>query len=381
MIFCKMFLISTFYRLIMKKSVLFCLFIWFCADLQAQNLVLNPSFEELKTNWSDCFFSHGAQFEKHIKFWISSNNASPDLYNFEMQPSFCPWFGQSARTGKVAAGIYTFAPQSDILKGQSEWREYIEGQLTRPLTIGKTYYIEFWVLQRPDSITKKFISDKKTPSIGSNNLGIYFSKDLIRRDDKSLLQLTPNFNETEVVTTPNGAWRKVSGTFVASTSAKFFLIGNFFPQDKTEISKQVDRKKHEAYYLIDDVVVQDVNAIQPPASKKLNNYTFKTLVFDFDKDLIRPESYAELDQIFEEITADDQLKLLVEGHTDDVGDDAYNLILSTARAKAVCVYLNNKGIEKKRLSFKGFGETEPIAPNDSALNRQQNRRVVLKVVH
>ena len=64
MIFCKMFLISTFYRLIMKKRVLFCLFIWFCADLEAQNLVLNPSFEELKTNWSDCFFSHGAQFEK-----------------------------------------------------------------------------------------------------------------------------------------------------------------------------------------------------------------------------------------------------------------------------------------------------------------------------
>ena len=355
------------------------LFLWVNTNLCAQNLVLNPSFEELKMNWGDCFFLRGAQFEKHIKFWISSNNASPDLYDFQTQSSLCPWFGQSAHTGKVAAGIYTFAPQSDVLKGQSEWREYIEGQLSRPLTIGKTYYVEFWVLQRPDSITKKFISNKKIPSIGSNNLGIYFSKEQIRRDDKSLLELTPNFNEVEVITTPNGAWRKISGTFVANTSAKYFLIGNFFSQDKTEISKEVNRQQHEAYYLIDDVVVQDANT--PPPSKKLNNYTFKTLVFNFDKDLIRPESYVELNQIFETIAQDDQSQLMVEGHTDDLGDDAYNLTLSTARAKAVCVYLNNKGIDKKRLSFKGFGETQPLVPNDSALNRQQNRRVVLKIIH
>jgi outer membrane protein OmpA-like peptidoglycan-associated protein len=68
----------------------------------------------------------------------------------------------------------------------------------------------------------------------------------------------------------------------------------------------------------------------------------------------------------------------VRGHTDDRGDDAANLKLSAARAKAVADYLVSKGVDAGRISSIGLGETEHIAPNDSEAGRIQNRRVTLK---
>jgi hypothetical protein len=72
------------------------------------------------------------------------------------------------------------------------------------------------------------------------------------------------------------------------------------------------------------------------------------------------------------------LKLSVEGHTDSQGDESYNLGLSDRRAASVLSYLIQEfGIDGARLSSRGLGETQPVAPNDTAEGRQQNRRVEL----
>jgi len=68
---------------------------------------------------------------------------------------------------------------------------------------------------------------------------------------------------------------------------------------------------------------------------------------------------------------------LVEGHTDSVGSDAYNMKLSDRRAKSVFDYLTSRGVDPSRLSSVGKGETMPIADNSTAEGRQQNRRVML----
>ena len=68
------------------------------------------------------------------------------------------------------------------------------------------------------------------------------------------------------------------------------------------------------------------------------------------------------------------IRVAINGHTDDVGDDAENLALSDNRAKAVKQYLSSQGISKKRLSAKGYGEAEPKVENTSPANRAQNRR-------
>ena len=68
------------------------------------------------------------------------------------------------------------------------------------------------------------------------------------------------------------------------------------------------------------------------------------------------------------------MKFAVYGHTDNVGDDNANMALSTDRAYSVYDYLMSKGITKEQMSFKGFGETKPLASNDTEAGRAKNRR-------
>ena len=74
------------------------------------------------------------------------------------------------------------------------------------------------------------------------------------------------------------------------------------------------------------------------------------------------------------------VKIQIAGHTDNIGTAADNLKLSENRAKAVTAYLANKGIDIKRLSFKGYGATQPVADNKAEEGRAMNRRTELKIV-
>ncbi|MFN3445448.1 MAG: OmpA family protein, partial [Bacteroidia bacterium] len=76
---------------------------------------------------------------------------------------------------------------------------------------------------------------------------------------------------------------------------------------------------------------------------------------------------------------DPSYKLIIEGHTDDVGNDDQNLVLSQARAEAVAQYLQSKGISPMRLTAKGFGESMPVMPNTTNAGKYKNRRVELRV--
>jgi outer membrane protein OmpA-like peptidoglycan-associated protein len=75
------------------------------------------------------------------------------------------------------------------------------------------------------------------------------------------------------------------------------------------------------------------------------------------------------------------LKIQINGHTDNVGKPSDNLKLSNNRANAVIQYLIGKGIDAKRLSSKGWGETQPLADNSNENGRAQNRRTEMKVVN
>jgi outer membrane protein OmpA-like peptidoglycan-associated protein len=70
----------------------------------------------------------------------------------------------------------------------------------------------------------------------------------------------------------------------------------------------------------------------------------------------------------------------IAGHTDNVGKPEDNMVLSTNRAKAIVDYLVSKGVDSKRLSYKGYGATRPIADNNTAEGRAQNRRTTATVV-
>jgi len=102
------------------------------------------------------------------------------------------------------------------------------------------------------------------------------------------------------------------------------------------------------------------------------------ILFDTGSDRIRPESTPTLKEIGAVLKEHPDLRILIEGHTDSVGDDAANLELSSKRAAAVKSFIvSTYGIDPGRLETRGLGETKPAASNDTAEGRQQNRRVEL----
>jgi outer membrane protein OmpA-like peptidoglycan-associated protein/tetratricopeptide (TPR) repeat protein len=106
----------------------------------------------------------------------------------------------------------------------------------------------------------------------------------------------------------------------------------------------------------------------------------KNVFFDTKKTDLKPASITELDNVVKLMNENPNMKILISGFTDNVGKPADNLKLSTGRAVAVVNYLVAKGLKKERLSFKGFGETKPIATNDTEGGRALNRRTELSVV-
>ena len=99
------------------------------------------------------------------------------------------------------------------------------------------------------------------------------------------------------------------------------------------------------------------------------------VLFDFNKSTLQPSSDAALQPAANMMAADKTLKLEVQGHTDNVGNDAYNQTLSEARAKAVVTWLTQHGVAADRLTAKGYGKTKPVADNGSDEGRAKNRRV------
>jgi len=115
----------------------------------------------------------------------------------------------------------------------------------------------------------------------------------------------------------------------------------------------------------------------PSANKPV---TLRNVFFESGSAQLKPESKTELERLKQLLNDHKTLNIQINGHTDNVGPDAENLRLSEQRAKAVYEYLVQNGIATARLRFKGFGETQPVASNDTPEGRQQNRRTEFEVV-
>jgi len=107
----------------------------------------------------------------------------------------------------------------------------------------------------------------------------------------------------------------------------------------------------------------------------LNNILFET-----GKSVLTAASYAELDRLLGIMNENALMKIEISGHTDNTGSEPINSKLSEARAKAVVDYLVQKGIDRTRMNFRGYGSSQPIADNTSAAGRTKNRRVEFKIL-
>ncbi len=112
------------------------------------------------------------------------------------------------------------------------------------------------------------------------------------------------------------------------------------------------------------------------AEIRMNN-----VFFDFDKPSLRRESTLELDRWVKMLKENPSVSLEIDGHTDNVGTEAYNLGLSERRVKSVAMYIEGQGVAARRLVARGFGEKKPVATNKTAEGRQENRRVDVRIIY
>lgn len=104
------------------------------------------------------------------------------------------------------------------------------------------------------------------------------------------------------------------------------------------------------------------------------------LFFDTKEYALKPNSRTELNRLIKFMSQYPDVQVEISGHTDDVGTDDDNLVLSKNRAKSVYDYLTQHGVKAERLRFRGYGESKPLAANDSEEHRQQNRRIELRIL-
>ncbi len=140
-------------------------------------------------------------------------------------------------------------------------------------------------------------------------------------------------------------------------------------------SENVNMPKENTYSSVEKNVT-----LQPVANG--SKMVLNNLFFDSNKSKVRKDSYVELDKIVKFLKDKPEIKVEVAGYTDNKGNDDANLKLSEARSKAVVEYLTKKkfGIDKTRITNKGYGKADPIADNETEVGRQMNRRVELKIL-
>lgn len=115
--------------------------------------------------------------------------------------------------------------------------------------------------------------------------------------------------------------------------------------------------------------------VQRNATVVLNN-----IFFDVNQFELRPESISELNEVIKFMMANEKLRVEISGHTDNTGTESFNQQLSEKRAQSVANYLISNKIQASRIQIRGYGSKRPILPNETAENRQQNRRIEFKIL-
>ncbi len=158
-------------------------------------------------------------------------------------------------------------------------------------------------------------------------------------------------------------------------------LGNYFitlPEGK-DYTFTVNRKGYlfysSAYALSgavpDSTYVKNI-ALEP--IKLASSFVFTQVLFENNSYALLPASLPELNKLVQILEENPSMQIQISGYTDNIGKASDNLILSTNRAKSIVNYLSGKGIAADRLSYKGFGSDNPIATNETAAGRAQNRR-------
>jgi len=339
-------------------SFLFLYFV-FVKTILAQNLVLNPSFEETTDK-----FNNNTDF-LGVKDWREPTRGGSVYLNEKgcKDDLKCRGFNK-ARSGNSCAGILLFAKQVRVIGGWS----YIQGKLEKPLEEGNIYKVEFYLLQADSS------------PIAVNQIGVLFSKGTRKFNHTARYPGRPQVrNMTNKYFSSTSKWMHFSQKFIASGGEKFITIGNFSTIEKTPymVTDENFWKRNgilrpnllsasytlEAFYFIDDVSVSNTDLIK-------GDSRLASIYFDKNNWNISQQGLEKLKNI-NTLKLDNakNFKIRVEGFTDKEGNDNDNESLSDRRAKAVANKLIEIGMPPSRIHVVAYGETKAKTQNDKTDRR------------
>lgn len=364
----------------MRLSIFVC-FYFSSIAVFCQNLVPNGSFEEYDACPGD--YSQDPK-EFRVKHWFSASAGTPDYFNScSNGEADVPhnWAGVSdPYEGAGYAGIYMW------MANGTNYREYLQVELSDSLMKDTLYHLEFHY--KLSSYSKYSI----------DRIGLLLSDSLIRLSRDRVFSIAPTLSviRDSALTLETGLWEEAKILYKASGGEKFLVIGNFFDDRSTKYYKIQFRPTPQpmvaqnSYYYVDAVRViskyardqqmlaQIVPDFDLEETRPNTNYVLKNINFQFDSYRLLPPSFTELDKVADYLLRHPRFRVQLFGHTDDQGNDRYNLRLSAARAKNVAEYLASVGVNMNRIEYFGYGETKPLKEGKSEEARATNRRVEIR---
>lgn len=360
-----------------------------------QNMVKNPSFEQYNKVPSD-LGNIGT-----IDYCSSPTDATPDYFHKRAAGKNVDIplnkMGRTyPRSGYAYAGIYTYA--SRYLK--RNFREYLQLELKQPLLTGNTYCVKAFV----------FLSQSSNRSIGA--FGMIASKILTDQGHEMNISNKEAMYMYQESRYPldDRKWTEISCQYKAKGGERYLMIGNFDDDRKTIVSGAIENdtfiNPHVdfAYYFVDDVCVTNANknygcdcgpfdlartrgeeriVVDMKVQQKEYNLgqvvVMNELKFEKGKSTMINGSHISIYDLVGTLRTHPNYNIEISGHTDDRGNPQTNQDLSKKRAKAVYSFLLSSGIKSERLSFRGYGQSRPIALNKTPEGRQKNDRIQFRI--
>ncbi|HXU28581.1 MAG TPA: OmpA family protein [Bacteroidia bacterium] len=336
----------------------------FMAIAQSNNLASNGSFEAITKKPSA-----PGLICKAIGM-SSANKTTVDLFskdahdNMVKAPSTYMGY-QEPSTGSNYAGIVAFYGDEGILNyepGYDRYTEYLQVELTQPLTAGQTYNVGLKVALAAKS------------AYALSGLGIVMTNSKLEINNNSYLFMEPDMVSMNVLN--DTTWSTIEGAYTAKGGEKYLTFGVF--ENYMVVGKIIPdnvNNSRKAYYFVDDISVTPGPVSEPKKDLTFNEGCFKlkNLNFELDKAVILPESFPELDALAVFLKNYPTLTIYIDGYADKTGTDNINVKLSADRANAVKSYLVNKGVNPDNLLSRWFGSQYPI--DERYTNSATNRRV------
>ncbi len=331
---------------------------------ESNNLVHNGGFED----FVECPIKM-SNLNRDADYWNAPTLGTTDYFNTCSKTKLgipLNFKGkQETYEGDGYVGLYLFAPK--------DYREYIQVPLSETLQKGHRYRLSLSL-----SLAEK--SDGAVMDMGAvfseKPLSIHTKRQLsnaILSSQSIKITHSKSFSNAGFYDEKEG-WIEVSLDIVGKGFEKNLILGNFKSNGGTkylDFGKNPMKPEGYSYYYLDNVVLEYLG----PDYKPNQSYVLEHVNFDFDRFELLPKAKDNLKEVYNYLEKHPKMNVAISGHTDDLGTDEYNSVLSKQRANTVAKYLVRLGLDQKRISYKGYGNKKPLDSTLTEKARRKNRRV------